>query len=110
MERIPILDWATYSAKHAGLDSRYEGRSVSPVDRRIAASPTSPELTTNHLMEMLTIEPEDHPPAHPASSGVGLVNVIGGSLGPVPPSPSTSGKLTWQAVSYSRAYLRNFNA
>ena len=82
LERMPILDLESYYTKHAG---KFERRSVSPeVDRKPTTDPASTELTTNHLIDMLTLQPEDHSTALSVSPGDALLNIMGGS-----PRPAT---------------------
>lgn len=92
---MPVLDLASYSEKYAGIDNKYEcQRYVSPVDRTFTTDPASTELTTNHLMDMLTIRPEGHPSTLSASAGNTLLNIIGGSSIPTSASSPTPGNLS----------------
>lgn len=107
LERMPVLDLASYTARYAGIDRKDEDRSVSPADRTFTTGPSSTELTTNHLLDMLTIKHEDHPSPLSASTGDALLDIIGGSSRPTTASSSTPGNSTssvftvdWQGVSF----------
>lgn len=91
LERMPVLDLASYYVKHAG---KYESRSISPVDRKLTTDPASTELTTNHLIDMLTLQPEDNSSAVSVSTGDALLGILGGSPRPASTLSSTPGNFT----------------
>nr|PNR43621.1 hypothetical protein PHYPA_016002 [Physcomitrium patens] len=78
-ERMPILDFASYSSKRTGYDKRYGSHSVSPTGKIPPSDVAAIKFTTNDLMDMLTIQPIEEASALPASAGDAPYDIVGGS-------------------------------
>ena len=98
MERMPVLDEATYSAKHEmGVDGHHTAAAVTSEPHangyvKDANGIGKQPAATSNLMDLLSFMPDEQQPSSSSkSSGDALLDLLGS--GPMGGSNTTSGTL-----------------